>query len=176
MMCGTSMQRLFISQIIVLFLAIGTLASNVSFAQEQISPEIILTINGVHEDSTASQPFVFNLSLLDALPQHQFSTSTIWTEGISEFSGVLLRDIVGLTGFAGNTVTAWAINDYMAEFSVGSLSYNTALIATRHNNAIMHPRDKGPLWIVFPYSDGPDFQTETIYSQSVWQLNRINVE
>ena len=64
----------------------------------------------------------------------------------------------------------------MVEFTVGSLAFNTALIATRQNGDTMHPRDKGPLWIVFPYSGGPQFQTEAIFAQSVWQLNRLDVE
>lgn len=170
------MQRFFISFIMALCLATGMVTATPSVAQDQISSDVVLTVSDLQENSTNNQPFVFNLALLDALPQHQISTTTIWTDGISEFSGVLLRDIVRITGFSGDTVTAWAINDYMAEFAVDSLSFNTALIATRHNGATMHPRDKGPLWIVFPYSQGPDFQTEAIYAQSVWQLNRINVE
>ena len=174
MVCGTSMQRLFMYFILVLCLATGTVTASV--AQDQQSSDIILTVSNVQGNSIEDQPFVFNLALLDALPQHQFSTTTIWTNGTSEFSGVLLRDIVEITGYSGDTITTWAINDYMAEFSIGTLSYNTALIATRHNGAVMHPRDKGPLWIVFPYSQGPDFQNEAIYAQSVWQLNRINVE
>jgi len=64
----------------------------------------------------------------------------------------------------------------MPEFTVGSFAFDNALIATRLNGDTMHPRDKGPLWVVFPYSDGSEFQTEAIYAQSVWQLNRLDVE
>jgi len=64
----------------------------------------------------------------------------------------------------------------MVEFTVGSLAFNTALIATRQTATQCTPGDKGPLWIVFPYSDGPQFQTEAIFAQSVWQLNRLDVD
>ncbi len=40
----------------------------------------------------------------------------------------------------------------------------------------MSVREKGPLWIVYPYSSSPEFQNEVIYSRSIWQLNRITVE
>ncbi|WP_252928140.1 hypothetical protein [Paracoccus sp. 08] len=32
-------------------------------------------------------------------------------------------------------------------------------------------RDKGPLWIVYPYDADRQYQTEVIYSRSIWQLN-----
>jgi hypothetical protein len=36
-------------------------------------------------------------------------------------------------------------------------------------------RDKGPLWIVFPFDSATEFQRESIYARSIWQLNRIAV-
>ena len=36
-------------------------------------------------------------------------------------------------------------------------------------------RDKGPLWIIYPYDQNTDYQTEVIYSRSIWQLDRIEV-
>jgi hypothetical protein len=44
------------------------------------------------------------------------------------------------------------------------------------NGKPMPVREKGPLWIVFPYDESPKFRSDYIYSQSVWQLNRIDVE
>jgi len=40
----------------------------------------------------------------------------------------------------------------------------------------MHVREKGPLWIVFPYDESSEFRTDYVYSQSVWQLSRLDVE
>jgi hypothetical protein len=39
----------------------------------------------------------------------------------------------------------------------------------------MSVRDKGPLWVVYPFDDVPAYQSETIYSRSIWQLDRIEV-
>ncbi|RYH00603.1 oxidoreductase, partial [Salipiger sp. IMCC34102] len=39
----------------------------------------------------------------------------------------------------------------------------------------MQVRDKGPLWIVYPYDDTPEYRSEVIYSRSIWQLDRIEV-
>lgn len=38
----------------------------------------------------------------------------------------------------------------------------------------MSVRDKGPLWLVYPYDASPAFRSEVIYSRSIWQLDRIS--
>jgi hypothetical protein len=40
----------------------------------------------------------------------------------------------------------------------------------------MSLREKGPLWIIYPFDSSPEYQTELIYSRSIWQLNRIEVQ
>ena len=40
----------------------------------------------------------------------------------------------------------------------------------------MSRRDKGPLWVIYPYHDNIDYRSETIYSRSIWQLDRIEAE
>jgi hypothetical protein len=38
----------------------------------------------------------------------------------------------------------------------------------------MSVRDKGPLWVIYPY-DSDDYRSEVIYSRSIWQLDRLEV-
>jgi hypothetical protein len=40
----------------------------------------------------------------------------------------------------------------------------------------MTVRDKGPLWIVYPYDAKPEYRQELIYSRSIWQLDHIEVK
>jgi hypothetical protein len=40
----------------------------------------------------------------------------------------------------------------------------------------MSLREKGPLWIIYPFDSSPEYQTELTYSRSIWQLNRIEVQ
>jgi hypothetical protein len=37
----------------------------------------------------------------------------------------------------------------------------------------MSLRDKGPLWIIYPYDSKSDFRTEVVYSRSIWQRDRL---
>ena len=68
-----------------------------------------------------------------------------------------------------------ALNDYKVVMPLSDVESDVPIIATRMNGAPMSVRDKGPYWIVFPYDQDARYQTETIYSYSIWQLNRLNV-
>jgi hypothetical protein len=40
----------------------------------------------------------------------------------------------------------------------------------------MSLREKGPLWVIYPYDSDPAYRTEETYSRSIWQLNRLAAE
>jgi len=70
---------------------------------------------------------------------------------------------------------ASAINDYTIEFPVEDALLEGPMIAYLLDGAPMSVRDKGPLWIVYPYDLNPDFQNEDAYARSIWQLDRIEI-
>jgi hypothetical protein len=39
----------------------------------------------------------------------------------------------------------------------------------------MSVRDKGPLWLVYPYDSAAKYQSEVVFSRSIWQLNRLEI-
>jgi len=39
----------------------------------------------------------------------------------------------------------------------------------------MSVREKGPLWVIYPYDSDAKFRTEVIYSRSIWQLDRLAI-
>jgi hypothetical protein len=47
------------------------------------------------------------------------------------------------------------------------------MIAYARNGEPMSLREKGPFWLVYNYDADPAFRTETVYSRSIWQLDRI---
>ena len=117
----------------------------------------------------------FSLADLDALEQESFETSTIWTDEAVTFSGVSLAFLLAESGVDGQILSMTALNDYAIEMPIEQIGEKFPIIATRMNGKIMSVRDKGPYWIVYPYDSAAEFQTETIYARSVWQLNRLNV-
>jgi len=112
--------------------------------------------------------------LLD-LPQVSFETSTLWTEGVLEFSGPSLKSLLEASGAGQGNIVMTAVNDYSVEMPQDIVSDELPIIANRINGEPFSVRDKGPLWVVFPYDSDTELQQELIYSYSIWQLNRIEV-
>lgn len=145
------------------------------FAQTLPSPtgDVILTITGSIENQTSDGKAELDLDLLKRLPQVQFSTSTIWMEGVTEFTGVPLQDLLEYVGAKGTTIQAVALNDYKIEIPTNSVTDTAPIVAYLMDGAEMSPRGKGPLWVVYPYDTDASYRTEVIYSRSIWQLDRI---
>lgn len=118
----------------------------------------------------------FERADLDAMPQIGFTTATIWTEGEIAFTGVSLRAILADSGITSGTVRAIALNDYAVEIPVAELDEDAPIIAHLIDGAPFSRRDKGPLWIVYPYDSVPEYRSETAYGRSVWQLARLSAD
>lgn len=137
--------------------------------------EVILVVTGAIANTNGPGAARFDLALLESLPQHGFDTSTIWTEGVHAYSGVLLRDLLQAVGAQGGEVRLWALNDYGASLPPSEVGDEAPLLAYRVDGQLIPVREKGPVWLIYPYDDHPDFRTEAIYSRSVWQLRKIEV-
>ncbi|MCP1199071.1 molybdopterin-dependent oxidoreductase [Notoacmeibacter sp. MSK16QG-6] len=154
------------------------LASHAAIASEIGTPEgePVLTVSGQIGQANQNGKAVFDKDMLEALPTKSFRTSTIWTEGSHTFTGVALNDFLKAVGADGKTINAIALNDYAVEIPVSDAIDNGPIIAYQMDGKAMSVRDKGPLWIVYPYDANADYRTEMIYSRSIWQLNRIEIE
>ncbi|SIN77374.1 molybdopterin-dependent oxidoreductase [Vannielia litorea] len=158
-------------------LAIAAFAALPLAAQELAAPEgeVILTLSGEIATTNAGDTAQFDLAMLEALGTETIETTTIWTEGTNTFEGVSLKALAEAAGFEGGTLRATAINDYAVEIPVTDAVEGGPIVAYRMNGAEMSVRDKGPLWIVYPYDASAEYRTEVIYSRSIWQLDRIVV-
>lgn len=135
--------------------------------------DVILTISGATKHETSDGVVQLDLDLLKALPQTQFTTTTIWVDGKTEFTGVSLKTLLNHVGYTGSKIEAIALNDYKIEIPNAGIEDDAPIVAYLMNGAQMSARSKGPLWIVYPYDTGADYRTEVIYSRSIWQLDRI---
>ncbi|MBR9765017.1 MAG: oxidoreductase [Rhodobacteraceae bacterium] len=118
----------------------------------------------------------FDRTALEALPATAFETSTIWTEGVQQFRGVRMTVLLAHLGIEGGQLQLTAANDYSIEIATGSFRPDGAILAYERNGTPMTLRSKGPLWLVYPYDSSPDFRSEVIYSNSIWQLDRISLK
>ena len=153
-------------------------ASHAATAGELAKPsgEPVLTVSGKIVQTNADEAAVFDLDMLKAMPTTSFRTSTIWTEGTHTLTGVALEDLLGAIGSKGETITAVALNDYAVEIPASDAVADGPIIAYEMDGKEMSVRDKGPLWIVYPYDSDAAYRTEMIYSRSIWQLDRMQIE
>ena len=118
---------------------------------------------------------MYDLKALEAFAPARFTTSTIWTQSPAEFTGVPLRAVLADAGITDGVVTATAVNDYAVQLPLDEMTDDYPIIAYRMDGNTMSLRDKGPLWIVYPYDSDPALQSEVVYSRSIWQLDRLSV-
>lgn len=133
--------------------------------------DVLLTVTGAPEDRQ------YDRAALEALGEVEFVTTTIWTEGEQTFTGVPLSAILADAGVTEGTIKATAVNDYAVDIPVEEvLDADWPIVAYELNGEVMSLRDKGPLWIVYPYDSDPELRSEVVYSRSVWQLDRLDIE
>ena len=137
-----------------------------ALAQEGHTLTVVNTDGDQHE---------FSLEMLDAMEQVEFSTTTIWTEGIVRFSGVPVMHLLANLKAQGSTLRLSALNDYAVEMPTSELENDAPIIATRLNGQTMPVREKGPYWVVYPFDESPEYRTEAKYAQSIWQLKTLAV-
>ena len=117
----------------------------------------------------------YDMAALLAFEPVEITTSTIWTEGPQTFVGVPLSTLIQDLGVSDGTVVAMAINDYSATIPLDEITPEAPILAYHRNGAPMPLRDKGPLWLVYPYDSDSAYRSEVIYSRSVWQLDRLDL-
>ncbi len=139
--------------------------------------KVILTVAGLISHSNANGKAQFDLAMLQALPAATVHTSTVVTDGVKRFDGVLLRDVLTRLGVSEQAqhVEAQALNDYLVEIPLADFYDDDVLLATHMDGVLLQPSDKGPLWIVYPRDSRRKLQDIRYDYRWVWQLKRLNI-
>ncbi|MGB3243426.1 MAG: molybdopterin-dependent oxidoreductase [Sulfitobacter sp.] len=146
------------------------LACSVAFGTAACAQDVLLDV------AVGETHHEFTLEELQALPVTSFETTTIWTEGPQTFEGVSLAALFEHLEVTDGTIEATAINDYSVSVPMSDATEDGPIIAYLNNDEPMSRRGKGPLWIVYPYDSDLKYQTETVYSRSIWQLDRLAIK
>jgi hypothetical protein len=153
----------------------GTATIAVAEALAKPTGEVVLTIDGSIGRTNVEGRADFDLDMLRAMPAVKFRTATPWTEGPVEFEGVAIAELLKSVEASGKSIKASALNDYVAAVDAQTVISSGAILAYRIDGEDISIRDKGPLWIMFPFDEKPELKSETIYSQSVWQLRKMTL-
>lgn len=136
---------------------------------------VVLTVSGNITETTAGDRAEFDLDALKAMPQHEVTTSTAWTDGVSTFAGPLLCDVLDAVGAEGTVLRATALNDYATEVPIEDCRTYPVILAIEQDGEPLPRRGKGPIWIVYPQDEFPELQTAEIFNRWVWQLAALEV-
>src|SRR5690554_77532 len=116
----------------------------------------LLKVTGNIRHTNQNEAAHFDHDLLETLPRHELATSTSVTDGINHFEGFLMRDLLEWVGAEGEAAAARALNDYLIEIPLEDFQDYDVLVADTMDGEALTPRDKGPLWIVYPRDDHQD--------------------
>jgi hypothetical protein len=135
----------------------------------------VLTISGHINAPGGAESVAFDMAALESVGIDGFETATPWYSGPIRFDGVRMSRLMQHVGATGDKVTAVALNDYTTELPISDFEKYGVILATKREGAYMPVRDKGPLFIVYPYDSAPELKAQRYYSRSAWQVTRLIV-
>ncbi|MCA1299966.1 molybdopterin-dependent oxidoreductase [Stappia indica] len=155
------------------FMVLGVLAGSVPVAAASSEP-VVLT---VLEETAAGEGVrvTFTAPQLEALGLRRIETETPWSNGSVVFEGPLLRDVLAKAGMQGESLKAVALNDYQVMIPVSDVAAFDVILATRADGKAIGVRERGPVRVIYPWSEQEELQAELYYARAIWQLRSISV-
>ncbi|QLI81782.1 molybdopterin-dependent oxidoreductase [Chitinibacter fontanus] len=152
-------------------LLLGLLMAQLVSAAEASTAPTILTITGQVKSTET-----FSLTELDKLPQKKMTVQIPWYPEPQTFEGPLLRDVLKLAGAKGKLMKLQALNDYVIEVPMGDAEKYDVIIASRLNGKTMSVREKGPLFVMYPFDRHEELRKTDYFRRCAWQLKQITLE
>lgn len=153
------------------------LVAQPALATDLPQPEgaVVLTVRGSIANTNDAGAAHFDLAMLAAIEPGETVTETPWHEGTPTFSGPLGAALLDLVGATGTTLRITALNDYVVDVPVRDIRDYPTIFATHQDGVAMSVRDKGPLFLIFPFTDYPELVSEVYFGRSAWQIRDIEV-
>lgn len=150
-------------------------ASGAAHALDNPAGPVVLSLTGRVRSPNDGARANFDMAMLERLPQTSFSTRTPWYAQARKFTGPLLRDVMAAAGASGTLLRAVALNDYWVEIPAEDAARHDIILARLLDDKPMAVRDKGPLFMIYPFDAQPELRNQVYYSRSAWQLRTIEV-
>ena len=144
-------------------------------ALEAPQGRVVLTVSGRVRNPNEGGAAQFDMAMLAALPQQSYTMRTPWYAQPRRFTGPLLRDVLRAAGASGTALRLIALNDYRVDMPFDDTQRHDVLLARLLDDQPMAVRDKGPLFVVYPFDARPELRSALYYSRSAWQLRTIEV-
>jgi len=162
----------------LVFLLVGAMGATTAGAQSLGTPaeKPILTVSGKISTTNKDNTAQFDRAMLEAIGMETVETTTPWYTGAVKFEGVSLDKLMKHIGASGERAVFVALNDYSSEIPVEDFAKHNVILALKRNGEYMPVRDKGPLFVIYPFDSKPELKNQTFYGRSVWQVAKIVVK
>lgn len=165
-------------KILLAGVALALFAVHPAFADTLASPSgsVVLEVTGKIANTNNGDKADFDMSMLGQLAGGTTVTSSPWYDGAKTFAGPLGWALLKAVGANGTTLKVTALNDYVTEIPVSDFHDYAVVLATTVDGEPMSVRDKGPIFIIYPFDSQPALNNETYYGRSAWQVKSIEVD
>ncbi|MEB6379010.1 molybdopterin-dependent oxidoreductase [Leclercia adecarboxylata] len=138
--------------------------------------KVLLTLSGNIKKTNEDGKAVFDIAGLEKLGMVSIQTTSPWYNGRTTFTGVPLQKLMDYVGAKGSVAKVIALNDYTTAIPLSDFKKYNVILAYKINGEYIRIRDKGPLFIVYPYDSLPELNNKIFYSRSAWQVSKMNIE
>lgn len=138
--------------------------------------KVVLTVTGNLSRPNHGKDATFSMEMLEKLPQKSFTTKTPWYPKAVTFTGPLLRDVLAAAGASGKQISARALDDYKTVIPMSDAQNFDLILARQIDGKNLSIREKGPLFIVYPYESKPELKAQVYLDRSAWQLKSLTIE
>lgn len=138
----------------------------------QVAEEPILLVRGAIAGGHERH---FTRSQFEAIGVSSLTTRTPWNQDPVEFTGVKLSAFLHHVGAHGKVLRVTALNDYVTAIPVEDVAHDP-ILATRRDGKVMAVRDKGPIFIIYPFDADKSLNNELYFSRCAWQVKSIEIE
>ena len=160
-------------------LLIASVGVQVSHAKDQLpapTGKQVLEVTGMIDATTDGTSAYFDIDQLMALGPKQITTATPWTSGTVNFVGIPVKALLDAVKASGETLSVTALNHYTASMPIDVLTDANAILAYEMDGQRLKIRDKGPLWVIFPFDDDAKYRTDAYLAYAVWQVKLVKVQ
>jgi hypothetical protein len=136
---------------------------------------VLLTVSGQITRHNLGDDAAFDAAMIDSLPAHEFRTWSPWFKEPMTFRGPRLKTVLEAVGATGQTLHMVALNDYAVDVPFSDAERYEPILARRIDGKVLGVRDKGPLFLIYPFDQKPETRMDQFYGRSIWQVTRVTV-
>lgn len=142
---------------------------------ERPTGRVLLMVSGNLDVSNWSGGAAFDRDMLVSLGTVEMVTATPWNEAPVHFEGVPMARLLEILRIQAQRLLARASDGYEVEIPIAELVDHNALIAMWADGKELRMRSRGPLWLVFPWSEDPEVAGVRFNHYSIWQLREFEI-